>query len=88
MSLVPESLEEVEGGILSSEADRLGSVGEKNDLFTFRQRGKGDIGHADFIERAAGGNELTLSAVHDEKIREWALLIHPALEISGDDLRH
>ena len=57
MSFVPESLEEVEGGILSSEADRLRSVGTKNDLFTLRERGKGDIGHADFTERASGGAE-------------------------------
>ena len=66
MSLVPESLEEVEGGIFSSKADRLGSVGQINDLFAFRQRGQGDIGHADFTERSAGGAELTLPAVHDE----------------------
>ncbi len=88
MSLVSESLEEVKSRILSSEADRLGSVGTKDYLITFRQRGKGHIGHADFVERTAGGSELTLSAVDDEQIRERALLIHAALEVSRDDLRH
>ena len=88
MRLVSEPLEEVESGICSSEADRIGSVWTKNDLFTFRQRSKGYIGHTDVIERTSGSAELTLPAIHDQKIREWALLIHPALEIPGDDLRH
>ena len=88
MSLIPESLKEVERGIFWSESDRLGSVGTKNGLFAFRQRGQSDIGHADFSERAAGGPELTLSAVYDEKVRERAFFIHPALKISGDDLSH
>ena len=54
MRLVSEPLEEVEGGICSSEADRIGLVWTKNDLFTLRQRSKGYIGHTDIIERTSG----------------------------------
>ncbi len=82
MSLVPESLEEVEGGSLSCETDRIGSIGAEDDLFSLRQGCEGDVRHAEFLECTASGTELTLAAVHDEQIWDGSFLIYPASKIS------
>ena len=88
MSLVPESLEEMESRIFSSETDGIGSIGTENDLLAFCQSGKRDIGHVKFLECAPRGTELTLSAVDDEKIWDGPFLIHPPPKISGNDFCH
>ncbi len=49
MGLVPETLQEVEGWIFSSETDGIGTIGPKNDLFSLRQRGEGDVGDAELL---------------------------------------
>lgn len=49
MGLVPETLQEVEGWIFSSETDGIGTIGPKNNLFSLRQRGEGDVGDAEFL---------------------------------------